>query len=88
MSAFYKLRMVAFFAAVLILAGAGAEAQGSFGLLVTSSASSILVSNSLTYTITVTNIGTLASSGTVTGGASILSSVSGRRRRGCWAAIQ
>ena len=56
MSAFYKLRMVAFFAAVLILAGAGAEAQGSFGLLVTSSASSILVSNSLTYTITVTNL--------------------------------
>lgn len=56
MSAFFKLRMVAVFAAVLIVAGARAEAQGSFGLLVTSSASSILLSNSLTYTITVTNL--------------------------------
>ena len=40
--------------AVLIVAGARAGAQ-SFGLLVTSSANSILVSNSLTYTISVTN---------------------------------
>ena len=39
----------------LIFIGRLAEAQGSFGLLVTSSADSILVSNSVTYTITVSN---------------------------------
>jgi uncharacterized repeat protein (TIGR01451 family) len=39
-----------------LVAGARAEAQGFFGLGVTSSASSIQVSNSLTYTINVTNL--------------------------------
>lgn len=47
--------MFAALAAALMLAGTKTEAQG-FGLGVTSSASSILVSNSLTYTITVTNL--------------------------------
>ena len=42
--------------AVLIATGTRADAQIYFGLGVTSSASSILVSNSLTYTINVTNI--------------------------------
>ncbi|MGD1089998.1 MAG: DUF11 domain-containing protein [Verrucomicrobiota bacterium] len=48
--------MFAAAAAALILAGTTAEAQDYFGLSVTSSASSIQVSNSLTYTITVTNL--------------------------------
>jgi uncharacterized repeat protein (TIGR01451 family) len=57
MSFFSKLRLVALFVAALIVAGARVEAQNFFGLSVTNSASSILVSNSLTYTITVTNLG-------------------------------
>ncbi len=62
MKFFFKFRMFAALAVALMLAGTKAEAQsfGSFGLSVTSSANSLLVSNSLTYTITVTNlIGTL-----------------------------
>lgn len=53
----FKLRMFAALAAATLLFGAKTEAQGfgDFGLSVTSSASSLLVSNSLTYTITVTN---------------------------------
>jgi uncharacterized repeat protein (TIGR01451 family) len=52
---FYILRIIAVLVAGLIVAGERAEAQ-SFGLGVTSSASSILVSNALTYTINVTNL--------------------------------
>jgi uncharacterized repeat protein (TIGR01451 family) len=52
---FYILRIIAVLVAGLFVAGKKAEAQG-FGLSVTSSADSILVSNSLTYTITVTNL--------------------------------
>src|SRR5271167_1448710 len=54
----FKFRMFAALAAVLIFVGTKTEAQslGSFGLSVTSSANSILVSNSLTYNITVTNL--------------------------------
>jgi uncharacterized repeat protein (TIGR01451 family) len=62
MNFFFKFRMFAALAVALMLAGTKAEAQssGSFGLSVSNSASSLLVSNSLTYTITVTNlIGTL-----------------------------
>jgi uncharacterized repeat protein (TIGR01451 family) len=47
--------MPVFLVALVFFAGTTAEAQG-FSLSVTSSASSILVSNSLTYTITVTNL--------------------------------
>ena len=55
---FFKFRMFAVLAAALMLVGTKTEAQssGSFGLSVTPSASSLLVSNSLTYTITVTNL--------------------------------
>ncbi len=58
MKFFFKFRMLVALAAALIFAGTRAEAQafGSFGLGVTSSASSLLVSNSLTYTITVSNL--------------------------------
>jgi uncharacterized repeat protein (TIGR01451 family) len=56
MSFYSKLRMVAVLVAALVVTGARAEAQAGFGLLVTNSASSILISNSLTYTITVTNL--------------------------------
>ncbi len=54
----FKLRIFAVSLAVLILAMTKTEAQGFgyFGLSVTSSANSMLVSNSLTYTITVTNL--------------------------------
>jgi uncharacterized repeat protein (TIGR01451 family) len=54
----FKFRMFAALAVALMLAGTKAEAQGfgSFGLSVVSSADSMLVSNSLTYTITVTNL--------------------------------
>jgi uncharacterized repeat protein (TIGR01451 family) len=55
MKFFFKFRLFAALATALILAGTKVGAQG-FGLGVTSSASSILVSNSLTYTITVTNL--------------------------------
>lgn len=48
--------MFAVVVTVFLVTVARAEAQGSFGLLVTNSASSILISNSLTYTITVTNL--------------------------------
>jgi len=51
----FKFRLFAALAAALILAGTKAGAQG-FGLGVTSSANSILASNSLTYTIIVTNL--------------------------------
>jgi uncharacterized repeat protein (TIGR01451 family) len=51
---FYILRIIAVLVAGLIVAGKRAEAQ-SFSLGVTSSVSSILVSNALTYTINVTN---------------------------------
>jgi uncharacterized repeat protein (TIGR01451 family) len=54
----FNFRMFAAAAATLILAGTTAGAQGYFGLSVTSSANSILVSNSLTYTIYVTNLTT------------------------------
>jgi len=56
MKFFFKFRLLAAFATALILAGTRAEAQGYFGLSVVPSADSILVSNSLTYTITVTNL--------------------------------
>ncbi len=58
MKFFYKVRLPAAVAVALLLAGTKLEAQsvGYFGLSVSSSASSILVSNSLTYTITVTNL--------------------------------
>jgi uncharacterized repeat protein (TIGR01451 family) len=54
----FKFRLFAAFAVALMLAGARVEAQvnGSFDLGVVPSADSILVSNSLTYTITVTNL--------------------------------
>ena len=55
MKFFFKLRLLAAFAAALILGLNWAEGQGYFGLSVVPSADSILVSNSLTYTITVTN---------------------------------
>jgi len=47
--------MLAVFLAAIIVAGSTAEAQ-DFGLSVTSTSTSILVSNSLTYTINVTNL--------------------------------
>jgi uncharacterized repeat protein (TIGR01451 family) len=58
MKFFLKFRLFAALAVALMLAGTKAEAQssGSFGLSVSNSASSLLVSNSLTYTITVTNL--------------------------------
>lgn len=58
MNFFFKFRWSAAFAVALCLAGSKVEAQvsGYFGLSVVSSADSILVSNSLTYTITVTNL--------------------------------
>ncbi|HEX3857276.1 MAG TPA: hypothetical protein VHY30_08280 [Verrucomicrobiae bacterium] len=58
MKFFFKFRMFAALAVALMLAGTKTEAQssGSFGLSVSNSASSLLVSNSLTYTITVTNL--------------------------------
>jgi uncharacterized repeat protein (TIGR01451 family) len=54
MSFFSKLRMFAVLVVALIANGTRAEAQGIF-LSATSSANSLLVSNSLTYTISVTN---------------------------------
>jgi uncharacterized repeat protein (TIGR01451 family) len=53
----FKLRIFAVLLGVFIVAVAGSQAQAQtyFGLGVTSSADSILVSNSLTYTISVTN---------------------------------
>jgi uncharacterized repeat protein (TIGR01451 family) len=61
MKDFLHLRMLALVAAGLMLVAcprAGAQAQG-FGLSVTPSATSMLVSNSLTYTINVTNLNTI-----------------------------
>jgi uncharacterized repeat protein (TIGR01451 family) len=55
MKCHFQVRLLAAFAAVLILAGTKVEAQGVLSLTVTSSASSLLVSNNLTYTIIVTN---------------------------------
>jgi uncharacterized repeat protein (TIGR01451 family) len=55
MKDFLHLRMLALVAAGLLAACPRAGAQG-FGLSVTPSASSMLVSNSLTYTINVTNL--------------------------------
>ena len=52
----YKFRLLAVFAALLILTGTEVAAQPYFGLSVIPSANSVLVSNSLTYTITVTNL--------------------------------
>jgi uncharacterized repeat protein (TIGR01451 family) len=63
MKFFFKFRLLVALAAVLMLAGTKAEAQvsGTFGLSVVPSTSSLLVSNSLIYTITVTNtVGDLA----------------------------
>ena len=51
----FKFRLLAVFAILLFLAGTKVEAQGVLNLTVTSSASSLLVSNNLTYTIIVTN---------------------------------
>lgn len=61
MKVFFKFRLLAAFAAVLFFAGTEAKAQlnGYFQLGVVPSADSILVSNSLTYTITVTNLVTI-----------------------------
>jgi uncharacterized repeat protein (TIGR01451 family) len=56
MKFFFKFRLLAAFAVALFLAGTRVEAQGYFGLSVVSSADSLLVSNQLTYTITVTNL--------------------------------
>lgn len=58
MKFFLRFRLFAALAAALLLAGtnAGAQGFGSFGVGVTTSASSLLVSNALTYTITVTNL--------------------------------
>ena len=55
MRVFYILRIIVGFGVVLLVAGARARAQ-SFGLGVASSDGSILVSNSPTYTIFVTNL--------------------------------
>jgi uncharacterized repeat protein (TIGR01451 family) len=52
----FNFRLLAAFAVALMLAGTKVEAQQYFGLSVSNSAGSILVSNSLTYTITVTNL--------------------------------
>jgi uncharacterized repeat protein (TIGR01451 family) len=52
---FYILRIIALFVSGNTIAGEKASAQ-SFGLSVTHSASSILVSNSVTYTIDLTNL--------------------------------
>ena len=58
MKFFFKFRLFAALAVALMFAGTKIEAQvsGNFGLTVTPSAGSLLVSNSLTYTITVTNL--------------------------------
>lgn len=55
MKFFFKCRMLAALVAAVMLAGTKAEAQG-FGLGVIPSASSLRASNSLTYTINVTNL--------------------------------
>jgi uncharacterized repeat protein (TIGR01451 family) len=55
MKFFSRLRILAVLAAALLVVGERTEAQG-FGLGVTNSANSILVSNALTYTISVTNL--------------------------------
>lgn len=55
MKLLFKVRNLILWASAMLLAGLGAEAQ-QFGLSVTSSSSSVLVSNSLTYTISVTNL--------------------------------
>lgn len=55
MKFFSKLRMPAALAVALLVVASRADAQSFFGLGVTSSAGSILVSNSLSYTISVTN---------------------------------
>ena len=63
MKFFLKFRLFVALAVALMLAGTKAEAQvsGTFGLSVVPSTSSLLVSNFLTYTITVTNtVGDLA----------------------------
>jgi uncharacterized repeat protein (TIGR01451 family) len=56
MKLFFKLRILAVSVVALILIGAKADAQIYFGLGAASSASSILVSNALTYTVSVTNL--------------------------------
>ena len=56
MKAFFHLQMLALFVFGLMAVCPRAGAQGFFGLSVTNSANSILVSNSLTYTINVTNL--------------------------------
>ena len=58
MKFFYKFRIAVTLLSILMLVGTKAQAQtfGSFGLSVSTSANSLLVSNSLTYTITVTNL--------------------------------
>ena len=55
MKFFSKFRMLAMLAVALMAIGTRAEAQG-FGISVTSSATVIGVSNSLTYTINLTNL--------------------------------
>jgi uncharacterized repeat protein (TIGR01451 family) len=55
MKFFFKFRLIAAFAVAVFLAGNKLEAQSVLSLTVTSSASSLLVSNNLTYTIIVTN---------------------------------
>jgi len=55
MKFFFKFRLLAAFAVALVLAGTTVKAQGVLSLSVTSSASSLLVSNNLIYTIIVTN---------------------------------
>jgi uncharacterized repeat protein (TIGR01451 family) len=55
MKCFFKLRIAAALAMALLVTGEKIEAQ-SFGLGVIGSADSLLVSNSLTYTINVTNL--------------------------------
>ncbi len=51
---YFKFRMLAVFFAAIIVAGTKAEAQG-FGLSITNSPNPVVVNNSLTYTISVTN---------------------------------
>lgn len=63
MKVFFHLRMLALLVAGLMVASPRAGAQ--FGLSVTSSASSILVSNSVTFTINVTNLTVSTSQDTI-----------------------
>jgi uncharacterized repeat protein (TIGR01451 family) len=56
MKFFFHLRIAALLAAAVIFGGARAEAQSFVGLSVTASTNSIAVSNSVIYTINVTNL--------------------------------